>query len=140
MKTLTKHRKWILENLQGRMDHPTAKMVFESAKGSMEKISFATVYNSLEYLVNAGKIRKLNIQSESCRYDANLSPHSHLICTKCESIMDIPSLLEKDKLLSSFSGFSPQEISVTIYGQCDSCNGDKNPSGLGNSREILGIS
>ena len=44
MKSLTKHRKVILENLKNRYDHPTAKMVYDSARELTEKLSFATVY------------------------------------------------------------------------------------------------
>ena len=32
MKKLTRHRKIILENMQSRKDHPTAKMVYDSVR------------------------------------------------------------------------------------------------------------
>lgn len=80
MKKLTLHRKIILENMQSRKDHPTAKMVYDSVRESVNSLSFATVYNSLEYLFNNGYIKKLDSFSESAHYDAILEKHSHLIC------------------------------------------------------------
>ena len=64
MKKLTRHRKIILENMQSRKDHPTAKMVYDSVRESVNSLSFATVYNSLEYLFNNGYIKKLDSFSE----------------------------------------------------------------------------
>lgn len=118
MKTLTKHRELILKNLQERRDHPTAKMVFDGTKDSVKKISFATVYNSLEYLVGSGLVKKLNIDSESARYDAILEAHSHLICSDCGKILDIPALkLEGNGDFSEYN-FQAQEVSINIVGKC----------------------
>ncbi|NCN10971.1 MAG: transcriptional repressor [Leptospira sp.] len=118
MKTLTKHRELILQNLQDRRDHPTAKMVFDGTKDSVKKISFATVYNSLEYLVERGLVKKLNIDSDSARYDAILDAHSHLICSDCGKIIDIPALkLEGDGDFEEYN-FQAKEISINVVGVC----------------------
>jgi Fur family transcriptional regulator, peroxide stress response regulator len=118
MKTLTKHRELVLKNLQDRRDHPTAKMVYDATKHSSGKISFATVYNSLEYLVKTGFIKKLNIDSESARFDAVLEPHSHLICTECGMIKDIPSLkLDGENGISKMD-FEIQDVSINVIGRC----------------------
>ncbi len=118
MKTLTKHRELILKNLRERRDHPTAKMVFESTRGSVSKMSFATVYNSLEYLVRAGYVRKLNIDSESARYDAVMEPHSHLICTECGKIIDIPSLKVVGEDGIQAMNFQIEDVTVHVMGRC----------------------
>lgn len=118
MKTLTKHRELILKNLRERRDHPTAKMVFESTKNLAKKISFATVYNSLEYLVKAGLVKKLNIDSESARYDAILEPHSHLICTECGKIMDIPALKLANEIGNNEYDFDVKDITINVMGRC----------------------
>lgn len=118
MRTLTRHRELVLRNLQERRDHPTAKMVFDATKDSVEKISFATVYNSLEYLVNAGFIKKLNIDSESARYDAILEPHSHLICSQCGKILDIPSLKLAGDGQFERMNFLAEEVAINVIGRC----------------------
>jgi Fur family peroxide stress response transcriptional regulator len=121
MKNLTRHRKIILENMKSRMDHPTAKMVYDSARNITDKLSFATVYNSLEYLVEAGLIKKLDIDSESARYDAMLDSHAHLICKSCGAVKDHPNedLIQQMKI-SNFQ-FHSEDISITIRGNCLDC-------------------
>jgi Fur family peroxide stress response transcriptional regulator len=121
MKNLTRHRKIILENMKSRMDHPTAKMVYDSARNITDKLSFATVYNSLEYLVESGLIKKLDIDSESARYDARLESHAHLICKSCGAVKDHPNeeILQQMKI-SNFQ-FNPEDISITIRGNCLDC-------------------
>lgn len=124
MTTLTKHRKLIFDDLLGRSDHPTARSVYESARQICEKISFATVYNSLEYLVSKGMIKKLNINSESSRYDAMLSNHSHLFCTDCNKIYDIPAIKLPENIDYSEYGFIPDDITITVTGRCNHCKSD----------------
>lgn len=121
MKSLTRHRKMILENMQNRTDHPTAKMVFDSIKDNTNKISFATVYNTLEYLTNCGMIKKLDINSQSVRYDANLKEHSHLICKTCDTMIDYKETIFSDSGIPNPQGFIIDEISVTFRGYCDTC-------------------
>lgn len=122
MKNLTRHRKIILENLKCRMDHPTAKMVYDSARHFTDKLSFATVYNSLEYLVSEGLIKKLDIDAGSARYDAMLDNHMHFICKSCGEVFDLPQVdLSHCILPDDRFSYESSEISVTIRGVCKSC-------------------
>ncbi|BDA79372.1 transcriptional repressor [Leptospira kobayashii] len=120
MKTLTKHRELVLQDLMERKDHPTAKMVFESVRSKADRISFATVYNSLEYLVDNGMVNKLNIESDSVRYDAFLDKHSHLICRSCGMVMDIPSVTLPN-LEFQHLGFEVEHVDINIIGRCQNC-------------------
>jgi Fur family peroxide stress response transcriptional regulator len=122
MKTLTKHRSLIWENLKSRKDHPSAKMVYDSAKEISGNISFATVYNSLEYLVEHGLIKKLSFGEDRARYDATTFPHAHLICEVCGSIQDIPEpFLSLDSLESQYK-FQVSETHIDLYGVCHEHN------------------
>ncbi|MCB1160122.1 MAG: transcriptional repressor [Leptospiraceae bacterium] len=121
MKKLTKHRRIILENLRDRRDHPSARMVFESTRKITDKISFATVYNSLEFLVQEGLVKKLSINTESARYDGVLDSHSHLVCRNCSEVFDYPEVDITRKLNLNAYGFTPEEISITIIGLCENC-------------------
>ena len=121
MKKLTRHREIILENMQSWTDHPTAKMVYDSIRTSVKSLSFATVYNSLEFLYNNGFIKKLDSFSESAHYDAVLEKHSHLICRNCGTVLDFPDIDISDKLSSLKDIFEAEEIAITIRGFCKSC-------------------
>ncbi|EMY69466.1 Fur family transcriptional regulator [Leptospira vanthielii] len=122
MKALTKHRELIFNDLRERKDHPTAKMVFESVRGKADKISFATVYNSLEYLVEHKMVNKLNIESDSVRYDAFLDDHSHLLCTECGKVLDVaPLKLSADTDWQGL-GFQVKHVDIVVTGTCSSCH------------------
>ena len=121
MATLTKHRKLVLNDLQGRRDHPTARSVYESTRQVCDKISFATVYNSLEYLVDEGLVKKLNINSESARFDAVLDNHSHLYCNSCGHVIDVPEVSLPFSIDFSAWDFQPSDLSVTVAGLCKDC-------------------
>jgi Fur family peroxide stress response transcriptional regulator len=107
--------------MQSRTDHPTAKMVYDSIRTSVKSLSFATVYNSLEFLYNNGFIKKLDSFSESAHYDAVLEKHSHLICRNCGTVLDFPDIDISDKLSSLKDIFEAEEIAITIRGFCKSC-------------------
>ncbi|MGZ3743719.1 MAG: Fur family transcriptional regulator [Pseudobdellovibrionaceae bacterium] len=84
-------------------DHPTAEQVKEWAERNLEKISQATVYNTLNTLVEAKLLRVFKLPpSGKVIYDNNVHDHYHFldersgklydIETKCISInMEIPS-------------------------------------------------
>ncbi|EKJ88642.1 Fur family transcriptional regulator [Leptospira meyeri] len=122
MKALTKHRELIFNDLKERKDHPTAKMVFESVRGKADKISFATVYNSLEYLVEHKMVNKLNIESDSVRYDAFLDDHSHLLCSDCGKILDVPPLKLSADTDWQGLGFQVKHVDIVVSGICSSCH------------------
>ncbi len=119
MKKLTKYRSLILSDLTSRDDHPTAKMVFESLKEQSVSLSFATVYNTLEYLFNNKLIHKVEMYADSYRYDAVLEPHSHTVCNECGLIRDIPFAQYR---IESLAGFKVDSMSTIFRGVCNNCN------------------
>jgi Fur family transcriptional regulator, peroxide stress response regulator len=119
MKKLTKYRSLILSDLTSRDDHPTAKMVFESLKQNSVTVSFATVYNTLEYLFVNKLIHKVEMYSDSYRYDAVLEAHSHTVCKECGLIRDIPLAHNRNE---SLEGFQADSMSTIFRGVCKNCN------------------
>lgn len=118
---LTKHREIILKEIQLNTNHPTAKMVLDSLIEKNYKLSFATVYNSLEYLYEKGFIKKLDIDSESVRYDAILEPHSHFICTNCNQLFDIPQLEISPESIEKIESLNIASTSIILRGVCKNC-------------------
>ena len=56
---MTKQRQLVLSVVEGSNNYPTAKEVFELAKKHMPGITFATIYNNLNRLVDDGKILRM---------------------------------------------------------------------------------
>lgn len=71
-------------------DHPTAEEVFAWAEQKLSKISQATVYNTLNSLVNSGLIRSFRFpHSDKVIYDCKTEDHFHFIDESSGKVYDI---------------------------------------------------
>ena len=73
----TPQREVIYQVILAKRDHPTAEEIFARVKLLMPTISFATVYNCLDTLVQCGLIKQVNSVREPSRYCPNLHEHAH---------------------------------------------------------------
>jgi Fur family transcriptional regulator, peroxide stress response regulator len=120
---LTKQREVVLQTIQEADDHLTANEVFEKAKNLLPSISFATVYNSLRYLKDAGHIAEIQFGNGASRFDKMTTRHDHALCVKCGKLVDMELELPAElvQLASNFSKFKPESIELTLRGLCPNC-------------------
>jgi Fur family transcriptional regulator, peroxide stress response regulator len=122
---VTPQRMAIYAQLLSRDDHPSPESLYLSVKDDLPRLSLATVYKTLDALQAAGLVLQLAIPNEAKRYDANLKPHHHLICTQCRCIIDsTDALLAPLRTQKSKTGFRANEIKVQILGVCASCQNE----------------
>jgi Fe2+ or Zn2+ uptake regulation protein len=124
---LTPQREAVFQVILERDDHPTASDIFEAARKRLPTISYATVYNSLRYLREAGLVHEINFGDSASRYDRETDRHDHAICTDCGSLVDF-DLPEAAKLIQAAarkSHFKPQSVHLTLRGVCPDCAGGK---------------
>jgi len=120
---LTPQREAVLQVIMGREDHPTASDIFEAARKRLPTISYATVYNSLRYLREAGLVHEISFGDSASRYDRETGRHDHAICTDCGSLVDF-DLPEAAKLMQAAarkSRFKPESVHLTLRGLCPDC-------------------
>src|SRR5437868_14513971 len=86
---LTKQRQAVLRAIRESDKHLTAYEVFEDSRRLLPGISFATVYNSLNYLKEKGLIGEIRFGTDANRYDRNLTQHDHAVCTGCGKLVDM---------------------------------------------------
>jgi Fe2+ or Zn2+ uptake regulation protein len=122
---LTKQREVVLQVIRDADEHLTASEVFAAAKDLLPSISFATVYNSLRFLKEAGHIAEIQFGNGASRFDRMTSRHDHAICTRCGKLVDIEMDLPADLLKNAakFSKFKPESIEFTLRGLCPDCAG-----------------
>jgi Fe2+ or Zn2+ uptake regulation protein len=120
---LTKQREVVLQTIQEADEHLTANEVFEKAKSLLPSISFATVYNSLRYLKDAGHIAEIQFGNGASRFDKMTTRHDHALCVKCGKLVDMELELPAElvQLASNFSKFKPESIELTLRGLCPNC-------------------
>ena len=120
---LTRQREVVLRVIREANGHLTANEVFSAAKGLLPSISFATVYNSLRYLKEAGHIAELKFGDGASRFDRMTHRHDHAICTGCGKLVDIEMDVPEDivKRAARYSKFKPESIEFTLRGKCPEC-------------------
>lgn len=115
----SRQREHILRIVKGRTDHPTADMVYETARSEDPTISIGTVYRDLKVLEKGKQICSIETTDTRLHYDGNTDAHCHYVCTKCATIYDIfdmPSLPNEIRSIGSID-----EVKCIIYGVCNKC-------------------
>lgn len=123
---LTPQREVVLAVIRESDNHLTASEVFTAAKEKLPTISFATVYNSLKFLKEAGHIAEVQFGNGASRFDAMTHRHDHALCTECGALVDIEmeiphGILER---AAEYSRFLPESIEFTLKGKCPTCSGE----------------
>ncbi len=121
---LTKQRKAVLRVIRNSDKHLSANEVFENARRILPGISFATVYNSLNYLKKEELIGEIRFGMDANLYDRKLTRHDHAICNDCGKLVDLEmplpdGLLEEAAKRSKFKAAS---IELTLRGLCSECS------------------
>lgn len=120
---VTPQRFAVYANLLGRRDHPTAEQILKELNKEVPTLSQATVYLTLQILSEVGLIREVLLEEGVCRYDANVEPHHHFVCTNCGRIIDIPwNCLGSINPSPLPPGFKVERYEVTLYGRCNRCS------------------
>ena len=120
---LTRQREVVLRVIRDADAHLTANEVFGRAKELLPSISFATVYNSLRYLKDAGHIAEISFGNGASRFDRMTHRHDHAICTSCGKLVDIEMEhpAELVKKAARQSKFRPESLEFTLRGTCPEC-------------------
>jgi Fur family ferric uptake transcriptional regulator len=106
--------------------HVSADDLFDLVRREDAGIGRATVYRSLQWMVDAGLARKVDFGEGRSRFEASYRHprHFHLICTNCHSSSeflssDVESLLEE---IAGARHFAATQATVQIYGVCEQCS------------------
>ncbi|MFQ5441278.1 MAG: Fur family transcriptional regulator [Thermodesulfobacteriota bacterium] len=120
---LTPQRLAILHYLDGNTDHPTADDIYREIRKKHPTVSFATVYNTVQALIERGELLEITIDPERKHFDPNYKPHHHIMCTGCGRIEDVfIDYTEVLRLPREVSGdFEIKGNHVDFYGICNNC-------------------
>jgi len=118
----SKQRDAILQELQGRYDHPTAETLYLDLKQQMPQLSLATVYRNLKVLEREGLVMRILAQDAE-HFDGNFQNHYHMTCQKCSKIMDLELNGSEviDRLPTRFGG-EIKSHTLMYFGVCPDCS------------------
>jgi Fur family transcriptional regulator, ferric uptake regulator len=105
--------------------HVSADDLFERVRQEAAGIGRATVYRTLQWMVDAGVARKVDFGDGRSRFEPSYRHprHFHLICNTCHSSSeflssDVESLMEE---IAGARNFEATQAVVQIYGTCEQC-------------------
>ncbi len=119
----TEQRRRVYGVLLQYRDHPSAEEVFLRAKQVMPEISMATVYNTLDTLVQCGLVRQVKQDRGATRYCSNMKQHHHFYCEECGGTFDVDS----DGVVPGLEpqlppGFKMRSLDLSLRGLCPECS------------------
>jgi len=98
-------------------DHPSADEVWSRVRKTFPHISRATVYNTLNLLVDKGLLKALAITEGRVVFDPMLAHHHHFIDEESGEISDIPWEDLKVSKISKLEGIEVTDYQVVIRGR-----------------------
>jgi Fur family ferric uptake transcriptional regulator len=122
--------------------HLSADDLVEIIRREDQRISRATVYRTLQWMVDAGIARKVDFGEGRFRFEHSYRHprHFHLICKTCNQSSeflssDIESLIEE---VAAARNFTARQSVVQIYGECQACRtGGREAAIDGSTTELL---
>ena len=75
----------------GQDRHVTAESLFAAASKSDEKVSLATVYNTLKAFCDAGLMREITVDGSKSYFDTNMTDHPHFYWEDSGRLTDAPA-------------------------------------------------
>ncbi|MDP8260286.1 MAG: transcriptional repressor [Candidatus Gygaella obscura] len=134
---LTKPRRSILDILKDTERHLSAEQIYKEALKMSSGGGLSTVYRNLELLVRIGLVWKFDAGDNKARYEIakrlDENHHHHLICKKCNSIIDYSAsvdnekdfIMEREKKLSRKYNFKIENHCIDFFGLCYKCRKGK---------------
>jgi len=119
---LTHQRLEVIREIASATDHPDAERVYSAVRERVPTISRDTVYRTLGTLSNRGLIDRM-LAPGAARFDPDMSPHHHLLCSRCERVVDIaPEVLGHVEIPKDIVGVGRVVgARVELTGLCTEC-------------------
>lgn len=124
---VTHQRTEIFRALLNSVDHPSAEILYKRISSKLPTISLDTVYRTLATLEQHGLISRINTSGSQARFEVVVTQHHHLICSKCNQVIDFhwPAFDEITLPETINSWGQVGSRNAVIYGICKDCQSGK---------------
>lgn len=121
----------ILDALYASGEHLDADTLFSRLKNDGVSVSRATVYNTLDLLIECDLVVKHQFGKTQARYERSFAywQHDHLLCIDCGEIFEFcdPRIQSIQETVAEIYGFEIAQHALNMYGHCRRENCDNKP-------------
>ncbi len=121
---ITPQRVMILESIENSDTHISAEDIFTQVIKKYPRVNISTVYRTLDLLKQLGLIYEIDLGEGKVGYHPeNKGHHHHLICRKCNAIIDIneSALFSVKAVLIQAFNFDADLKHLALFGLCEKC-------------------
>lgn len=111
----TDQRVRVAEILMATPTHMTAEQILAAVRQGGERVSKATVYNTLKALADTGLVRQIHLDPERSVYDSTRAPHHHFHNLETGELRDIhPDEIAFSRFPELPEGMEAEAIEVVV--------------------------
>lgn len=127
----SKKREAILGAIRSTTTHPTAEWVYQNLKPQYPDLSLGTVYRNIAQFKENGLIVSVGVVNGQERFDGNVKPHSHFVCSACGAVIDVSGEYvgkEAGARVAERYQFRVDSSEVIFHGVCSHCLAELPPA------------
>lgn len=137
----TPERFMVLEEIYATDDHVDADELYLRLRQKGNRVSRATVYNTLDLLLDCDLVGRHQFGKNQAKYERAYSywQHDHLICLDCNAVLEFcdPRIQSIQEMVAEIYQFDIKHHALHLYGHCHRADCSNRPENAEAERGVV---